>query len=311
MNTVIIILGPTAAGKTGASILLAKALKTEIISADSMQIYRHMDIGTAKPSPAELKEVPHHLINILSPDESFSAGKFKDKATKIINALHRENKIPLLVGGTGLYIRALTRGLFEGPSADWPLREKLKKEAEDFGKEHLHKYLSSIDPEAAKRISPNDLRRIIRSLEVALKEEKTISELQGASTKPEQYNFIKIGLMRERKELYRLIDERVDKMMRDGLLEETGKLLKLNPSSTALQSLGYKEISSYIAGETSLEDAVALIKKQTRNYAKRQMTWFKKEPGINWIDVTGLMDSHKIFDKVINDIEILRQLIYP
>ena len=307
-STVIIILGPTAVGKTGVSILLAKALKTEIISADSMQIYKHMDIGTAKPTPAELSEVPHHLINILLPDESFSAGLFRDNAVKVINELHQRNKIPLIVGGTGLYIRTLTRGLFEGPSADWKLRDELMEAERANGKGHLYEYLKRLDPEAAKKIEPNDVRRIIRAIEVSLKDNR-ISEFQKSATTPEPYNFIKIGLTRERKELYRLIDERVVKMMNDGLLEETKMLFKLNPSATALQSLGYKEIGSYIAGEISLEEAVDLIKKRTRNYAKRQMTWFRKEPDIKWIDVTGIMDADGILAKVLNEVEIIKKLI--
>lgn len=307
-NTVIIILGPTAVGKTGVSILLATALKTEIISADSMQIYKHMDIGTAKPTPAELREVPHHLINILSPDESFSAGMFRDNAVKVINELHQKNKIPLIVGGTGLYIRTLTRGLFEGPSADWKLRDELMEAERSHGKGHLHEYLKRLDPEAAGKIEPNDVRRIIRAIEVSLKDNK-ISEFQKSATTPEPYNFIKIGLTRERKELYRLIDERVEKMMSDGLLEETDRLFKLNPSATALQSLGYKEIGGYITGEVSLDEAVELIKKRTRNYAKRQMTWFRKEPDLNWIDVTGIIDAAKILAKVLNEVEIIKKLI--
>jgi len=307
-NTVIILLGPTAVGKTGVSILLATALKTEIISADSMQIYKHMDIGTAKPSLAELKEVPHHLINILLPDESFSAGLFRDNAVKVINELHQRNKIPLIVGGTGLYIRTLTRGLFEGPSADWKLRDELMEAEYAQGKGHLYEYLKRLDPEAAGKIEPNDVRRIIRAIEVSLKDNR-ISDYQKSATKPEPYNFIKIGLTRDRKELYRLIDERVDKMMLDGLLEETKRLFKLNPSATALQSLGYKEIGSYIAGEVSIEEAVNLIKKRTRNYAKRQMTWFRKEPYINWVDVTGVMDAAKILAKVLNEVEIIKKLI--
>ena len=307
-NTVIILLGPTAVGKTGVSILFAKALKTEIISADSMQIYKHMDIGTAKPSSAELKEVPHHLINILSPDESFSAGLFRDNAVKVINELHKKNKIPLIVGGTGLYIKTLTRGLFEGLSADWKLRDELMEAERSHGKGHLYEYLEKLDPEAAGKIEQNDVRRIIRALEVSLKD-KRISEYQKSATRPEPYNFIKIGLTRERKELYRLIDERVEKMMRDGLREETERLFKMKPSAAALQSLGYKEIGSYIAGESSLDEAVELIKKRTRNYAKRQMTWFRKEPDVHWVDVSSIMDADGILSKVLNEVEIIKKLI--
>jgi len=168
-STVIILLGPTGVGKTGLSILLAKTLNTEKISADSMQIYRHMDIGTAKPSPRELKEVKHHLINILSPDEPFSAGIFKKMATRIINDLHSKSKIPIIVGGTGLYIKTLTKGLFEGPDADWAFREKLMEKEKYFGKGYLYEQLKKIDPVAANKINLNDTRRIIRALEVSYK----------------------------------------------------------------------------------------------------------------------------------------------
>jgi tRNA dimethylallyltransferase len=310
LKSVIILLGPTAAGKTGVSILLAKALKTEIISADSMQIYRHMDIGTAKPSPAELEEVPHHLINILSPEQSFSAGLFKEKAAEIINDLHRKNKVPVIVGGTGLYIRSLTQGLFEGPSADWSIRQKLKEEEQIYGKEYLYKYLQGIDAEAAVKINPNDSRRIIRAIEVAMQGNKTISEFHITSTIPGPYDFIKIGLSRDRKELYMLIEERVDKMIEAGLLHETKNLLEMKPDRTALQALGYKELGRYLHGDIKLEEAVRLIKKHTKMYAKRQITWFKKEPDIHWIDVTGITDSDKIFTRMINNVEILKELIY-
>ena len=309
-NTVIIIMGPTGVGKTALSIFLAKALNTEIISADSMQIYRNMDIGTSKPSRRELKEIKHHLINILPPDESFSAGMFKKMATKIIDNLHGKGKIPVIVGGTGLYIRTLTKGLFEGPEADWSLREKLIEEERHFGKGYLYKHLKKNDPVSADRINPKDTRRIIRALEVSLKGRKTISELQHLSTVPQAYNFIKAGLLRERKEIYGLIEQRVDAMMKKGLLQETRRLLKMNPHRTPLQALGYKEMQLYINGLVSIEEAVRLLKKRTKMYAKRQFTWFKKEPDVKWVNITGIMDADKIFAKVVNDVEILRELLY-
>ncbi|MCK5503537.1 MAG: tRNA (adenosine(37)-N6)-dimethylallyltransferase MiaA [Thermodesulfovibrionia bacterium] len=310
MNKVIIILGPTGVGKTGLSILLAKKLDSEIISADSMVVYRNMDIGTAKPSPAELKEVKHHLINIATPDETFSAGVFKRKATDAINELHCKNKIPVIAGGTGLYIRSLTRGLFEGPGADWPLRKYLMEEERRHGNGHLLSRLQTVDPAAARGIDPNDIRRIVRALEVFMKEKKGISEVRQAATMPLEYDFIKIGLSRERKELYRLIEDRVDKMMEDGLLEETKRLLEIKPNRTAMQALGYKEMRSYLDGEVNLAEAVRLIKKRTKMYAKRQYTWFRKEPDISWIDITGVMDANKICEMALNEVEFLRQLIY-
>lgn len=310
MNKVVIILGPTGVGKTGLSILLSKKLNSEVISADSMSVYRNMDIGTAKPSHAELKEIKHHLINIASPDESFSAGLFKRKATEAIEELHGKNKIPVIVGGTGLYIRALTGGLFEGPGADWPLRKYLMEEERRRGSGYLLSRLQTADPEAALKIDPNDIRRIIRALEIFMKEKKGISEVRKAMTMPLEYDFIKIGLTRDRKELYRLIEDRVDKMMESGLLEETKRLLEIKAKKTAMQALGYKEISLYLDGEVGLSEAVRLIKKRTKMYAKRQYTWFRKEPDISWIDITGVRDTNKICEMALNKVEFLRQLIY-
>jgi len=310
MNKVIIILGPTGVGKTGFSILLAKALHTEIISADSMLVYRYMDIGTAKPSVKELKAVPHHLINILSPSETFSAGQFKERATEIIDSLHSQNKIPIIVGGTGLYIRSLTKGLFEGPGADDSLRKMLQAEANKKGSGHLYNKLTAVDPDAARNIDKNDIRRLIRAIEVSLKSRKGISELRRQSTHSLHYDFIKIGLIRDRKELYPMIEQRVDRMMQSGLLEETKQLLTFSPGKTALQALGYKEIRLHLHEEVDLNESVRLIKKRTKEYAKRQHTWFRKEPDIDWVDITGIHNSREMYTTVLHKVEILKELIY-
>lgn len=310
MNKVIILLGPTCVGKSGLSILLAKALKTEIISADSMLVYRHMDIGTAKPAKEELHAVCHHLIDIFEPSERFSAGLFREKAIGIINQLHERNKIPLIAGGTGLYIRALTKGLFDGPAADDILRTRLLAEEEQHGAGHLYAKLQKIDPEAAAAIKPADLRRTIRAIEVSLKSTKGITEAWREGTAPADYEFIKIGLARDRKELYTMIEARVERMMEQGLLDETRRLLAMNPAGTALQALGYKEMKLCIEGSVSLDEAVHMIKKRTRMFAKRQFTWFKNEPGIEWIDISGMTEDKEIFSKMMNDIAILRKLLY-
>lgn len=309
-NKVIIILGPTCVGKTGLSILLAKHLKTEIISADSMLVYRHMDIGTAKPSDEELRAVPHHLINILEPSESFSAGLFREQAAGIIDTLHDRNKIPVIAGGTGLYIRALTKGLFEGPSADQIFRKKLREEERRKGKGYLYDHLAKADPEAASKIEPNDTRRVVRALEILSKDKRQLSVIQGLSTRPSGYDFIKIGLSRDRQELYQMIEKRVDRMMEDGLLSETKEFLKRKPARTALQALGYKELGLYLKGEVEMDEAVRLIKKRTKLYAKRQFTWFRKEPDIQWVDITGIMKAEDIAAQVLNDVAILQDLIY-
>lgn len=301
MNKVIILLGPTGVGKTGASILLAKALNTEIISADSMQIYRHMDIGTAKPSKEERATVRHHMIDIVNPSEAYSTGKYIEAVVPIIKGLHKTERIPVVVGGTGLYIKAMTRGIFSGPSADWTLREDLlSMENEENGS--LYNYLKELDPEAAEKITPNDTRRIIRALEVCLKSKETLSEMQKKLTRPLPYEFIKIGLSRERKELYNMIEERVDKMIIDGLVNEVKKAIEMIGNSEiplpSMQAIGYKDIAMYLQGQITLDEAIRLVKRGTKRYAKRQFTWFRKEEDIHWIDITGINESHEAFMRV-------------
>ena len=305
MNKVIILLGPTGVGKTGISILLAKELDTEIIGADAMQIYRHMDIGTAKPTPEERAAIKHHMIDIVDPWCSFSTGKYIAEVTPVIEELHKKGKIPIIVGGTGLYIKAMTRGIFSGPSADWTLREKLlAMEEEEEGS--LYTYLIELDPSAAQKISRNDTRRTIRALEVYLKSNTSISEMQRELTKPLPCEFIKIGLTRDRKELYGLIEKRVTMMIESGLVEEVRNILTMGPDRTPMQAIGYKEIALYLKNEISLDEAIALIKRGTRRYAKRQFTWFRKEEEIHWIDLTGLHESHEYFGQIN---EILRPLL--
>ena len=304
MNKVIILLGPTGVGKTEVSILLAKALGTEIISADSMQIYRGMDIGTAKPSEEQRMSVKHHMIDIISSSEPYSAGRYIEDVTPVIEALHRKGKIPIIAGGTGLYIKAMTRGIFSGPSADWKLREELAslEEGQDGA---LYSYLQELDSEAASKIMPTDTRRIIRAIEVCLKTKQGMSELQQKLTRPLPYEFIKIGLTRDRKELYKMIEERVDKMIEAGLVEEVKKIIAIHPFSdspihllSSMQAIGYKEIAMHLNGEIPFEEAIRLIKKSTKRYAKRQFTWFKKEEDILWIDITGIQDVNEIFKRV-------------
>jgi tRNA dimethylallyltransferase len=305
MNKVIVLLGPTGVGKTGVSILLAKQLHTEIISADSMQIYKHMDIGTAKPTPEERIMVRHRMVDIIEPYEPYSTGKYITTVVPVIEELHKQGKIPIVVGGTGLYIKAMTRGIFSGPSADWSLREELhslEKEEKGF----LYNLLKELDPEASNKITPNDMRRIIRSLEVCMKIKGSISEMQKKFTRPLPYEFIKIGLTRDRKELYKLIEERVDRMINYGLVEEVKNILNMNPDKTPLQAIGYKEIALYLNSEITLDEAIRLIKRGTKRFAKRQFTWFRKEEGIRWVDITGIHDIKEIFIRVY---DILKNLL--
>lgn len=302
MKKVIILLGPTGVGKTGASILLAQALDTEIISADSMQIYRGMDIGTAKPSETERAAVKHHMIDIADPTGPYSAGEYIKKIAPIIEDLHARGKVPLIVGGTGLYIKAVTRGIFSGPSADWDLREELLS-AEGVEQGFLYEYLLKVDPDAAMRIERNDTRRTVRALEVCLTGKDRMSVLQERLTRPLPYDFIKIGLTRKREELYKMIDHRVDRMLEEGLLGEVKGLVTKTPDRTPLQAIGYKEIISCVRGEISMDEAVRLVKRNTRRYAKRQFAWFKKEEGIKWIEVTGIFKSMDIFREIMKALE--------
>ncbi len=315
MNKVIILLGPTGVGKTAVSILIAQALNTEIISADSMQIYRYMDIGTAKPSPEERAAVTHHMIDIADPWESYSTGKYIEAVVPIIEGLHSQKKVPVVVGGTGLYIKAMTRGIFSGPSADWTLRQELLAiEEQEHGS--LFSYLKELDPLASKKIIPNDTRRIIRALEVCLKSNSSMSEMQMKLTQPFPYEFIKIGLTRDRKELYRFVEERVDSMMEKGLVDEVRTVMDLIKKSAkqrageaersrfaalsfpSMQAIGYKEIAMFLHGEISLDEAVRLIKRDSKRFAKRQFTWFKKEEGIHWVDITGITDTREVYTKI-------------
>ncbi len=284
---VLVILGPTGVGKTKVSLEVADKINGEIISADSRQIFRFMDIGTAKPGSEERRRIVHHLVDRVNPDEKFTASDFAEEATKIIRDLIAEGKSPLVVGGTGLYIRALTKGFFKGPGEEIKIRERLKRLAREKGKAFLHEKLSQVDPESADRIHPNNLIRVIRALEVHEMTGIPISQLQkeGEYDKGE-FAFVKIGLGLDRAKLYQNIEKRVDQMMDQGFQEEVKRLEDLGYSQNLapLKTLGYKELISYLEGDSSLPEAVEMIKKKTRNYAKRQLTWFRKEEHTAWFD---------------------------
>ncbi len=298
---VLVILGPTGVGKTGASILVAQHLDSEIISADSMQIYRHMDIGTAKPSDRQLNTVKHHMINKIDPSEEFSSGKYIEQVVPVIERLHERGKIPVIVGGTGLYIKAMTRGLFDAPGADWGLREELLAiEKDEPG--CLYEKLETLDPKRAGEIVPTDIRRIVRALEVCKKSGKPMSELHERLTKPLPFTFIKTGLTRDRNELYRMIENRVDVMIQEGLVDEVKRVMDMKPCHTALQAIGYKEIVRHFNGEIGLDEAIMVVKRASKRYAKRQYTWFRKEQDVNWIDSTGITDEVVMSELIIKRI---------
>ncbi len=288
-NNLLILLGPTGVGKTDISTKLAQKMPDiEIISADSMQIYKYMDIGTAKPNKRILKAIKHHMIDIVEPSENFDVIQYSKLATKIILDVFKRVKIPILMGGSGLYISSIINPLFIGPAKDIEYRETLEKDAKMHGKEYLYDKLSKIDPVSASKIEPNDLRRIIRALEVYKSTGKTISYLQKkALTEDPKFKYHIIGLKRDRENLYQRINLRVDKMFKDGFIEEVKMLRNMGYKEdlNSMQSLGYKQIIKHLNGVLpTKEEAIDLIKIETRHYAKRQMTWFNnKIENIQWI----------------------------
>jgi tRNA dimethylallyltransferase len=284
---IVVIAGPTASGKSAVALELAGLFKAEIINADSMQIYRYMDIGTAKPTQAERKLVPHHLIDILYPDEEFSAALYREAAQGAIADVQARGKRAMVVGGTGLYIKALTSGLIRGGEVDPAIRKRLQTEAQAGGRERLYVRLKEVDPPTAEQLHPHDTYRIIRALEVYERTGSPISALRKRHLfKEGPYQTLKIGLQVEREDLYGRIDTRVDEMIRQGFKEEVERILEMGyaPTLKAMQSLGYKQMAAHLGGEYDLAEAVRLIKRDTRRYARRQVTWFKGDPEIRWIE---------------------------
>lgn len=286
-KTVIVIAGPTAAGKTSLSIGIAKKIGGEIVSADSMQIYKDMDIATAKPTAEEMQGIPHHLISIVESDESFSVAAYKEKAVEAIADIFCRGRIPVVVGGTGLYIDTLVNNttFFDFDKSDQ--REKLQMRLQNEGIEKLFDELKSVDPETAERLHINDTKRILRALEVYYSTGKTISLQAELSHKNEsQYNWLIIGLTAENRDvLYDRINRRVDIMLDDGLIEEAKTFFSSEKSSTAKQAIGYKELKGFLNGSISLKEATENLKRETRRYAKRQLTWFRRNKNINWINI--------------------------
>lgn len=286
-HKVLIIVGPTASGKTDLAVRLAEQLGGEIVNADSMQVYRGMDIGTAKPSPELRKRVPHHLIDIREPDMDFSASDFRQEAARAIADIAGRGKRPIIVGGTGLYIRALLRGLVDSPSGAGKVRGELEEEAGARGGEEMLEELALVDPVTAARLHPHDLVRIIRALEVYRLTGVPISRQRLAhGFREDHYLPLKIGLSVERAELYDRINRRVERMMAEGLVDEVRALLERGfaPALKSMRSIGYRQICGYLTGEYPLEEAVRLIKRDSRRYAKRQTTWFKGDNEIYWVE---------------------------
>ncbi len=303
---IIVIVGPTASGKTALSISLAKKYNAEIVSADSMQVYKGMDIATAKPTLEEMQGVPHHLIDCVDIDKKFSVAEYLDKARKAILDIRIRGKNVIIVGGTGLYVSSLVDNIQFKPEEQNELRECLNSDLNKFGGAYMLEKLREFDPEYAKTLHENDHGRIIRGIEINLIFNHSVSQHKKMSrTQDSPYNALMIGISyRDRQKLYDRIDMRVDKMIEMGLVEETKNFFgKLDDNKTAVQAIGYKELFGYLNGEISLDEAVNNLKKATRNYAKRQLTWFRKDERINWLyadELTnnGLIDaSFSLCDK--------------
>ncbi len=304
----IILTGPTAVGKTSLSVRLAKMFDGEIISADSMQVYKYMDIGSAKITEEEMDGVPHHLISVLEPSEEFNVVMFKQMAEEALKGIYERKHLPIVTGGTGFYIQALLYDIdFTEQEADEELRSRLHDFADDKGPSALHDILNEIDPASARAIHPNNIKRVIRAIEYYEKTGEKISEHNVAErAKGSPYSFCYFVLNDDRSAIYERIDERVDRMMEEGLVEEVKKLKDMGCTRdmVSMQGLGYKEILDYLNGECTLEDAVDIIKRDTRHFAKRQITWFKREKDVIWLD---LQDFDNDQDKVLEYMsEIIR-----
>lgn len=307
-KNVVILTGPTAVGKTALSIALAKKLDTGIVSADSMQVYKHMDIGSAKISPEEMQGIPHALVDVYEPDEAFHVVRFQADAKAAMEMLWAKNKLPLVVGGTGFYIQALLYDIdFNAEDADNALREKYEAIAATGGPQALHDMLAAVDPQSAIAIHANNVKRVIRALEFYEKTGTPISahnETERAKRSP--YGFAYFVLTDKRERLYERIDARVDAMMKQGLLEEVKALRDMGYTRdmVSMQGLGYKELLAYLDGECSLEEAVYIIKRDTRHFAKRQLTWFRRERDVIWVDKSEFdYDEDKILKYMLEVIE--------
>jgi tRNA dimethylallyltransferase len=301
---IVILLGPTGVGKSKLVIELAEELGGEIVSADSMQVYRYMDIGTAKPTLDEQKKVRHHLIDLVTPDQPFHAGLYRILARKTIDQLHKSRKPIWVVGGTGLYIKALVQGLFTHPKIDPNVRRKLKQEAEEKGKVFLSERLKRVDPKTASQLHPHDLFRTIRALEVYDSTGIPISFFRDQHRFGERpYLTLKIGLEISRENLYRRIEERVDQMIERGFLQEVRGLIEMGygPELKPMQSLGYKQMVQFLSREIGWTEAVGQTKRDTRNYAKRQWTWFRADPEVCWRDES--IDRQKIVVEIMSFLE--------
>jgi len=285
----VVVLGPTASGKTALSLALASRFHGEVVNCDSVAVYREFEIGTAKPTPQERALIPHHLLDIVSPTDPFTAGDYSRCARTALHQIGQRGALPIVVGGTGLYLRALLEGLFAGPPRSEELRERLRQRAAEKGAAHLHRVLQKLDPESAGKIHPNDAPKLVRAIEVCLSAQQRMSELWQRGRDPLiGFRVLRLGLDPERSALYERINDRARRMFAAGLVEETRQLhQKYGDTAVPLASLGYKQAMQFIRGEIDCEQAVAAAQQAHRNYAKRQMTWFRREPDVHWFKSFG------------------------
>lgn len=301
MKKVLVVTGPTASGKTTLAVNLAEALNGEIISADSRQVYRHIPISTSHPSKSDLKKIRHYFIDELDPEEEFSAGEFGIKGREIIKDIFQRNKLPIICGGSGLYIRSVIDGLFEEKIETAGIRKSLYEKYEKHGEEYLYEELKKVDEETYSKIPKGKIRRVIRALEVYHSTGKKISEFQNEKVELD-FLPVMIGIMYDRKILYERINNRVDGMIREGLMEEVKELIKKNldyKKHYSLDTVGIKEVMKYFEGEYDLEEMTRMIKQNTRRYAKRQLTWFRRDERINWINADADTNETYIFNKAM------------
>ena len=298
MHNIICVAGPTASGKTALAVELAKLTSGEVVSCDSMQIYKRMDIGTAKPTPDEMQGIPHHMIDVAEPDEDFSVSRYCQMATPIVDDILARGKTAIIAGGTGLYMDSLIRGNAFAPFPSTGVRQQLEQQADREGMEAMLAWLQSVDPEAASKLHLADRKRVIRALEVYLETGETITEHnRRTQAVPPRYSPLWLGLdFMERSELYRRIDLRVELMLKAGLIEEIRDLLAsgIPAKCTAMQAIGYKEFVAALEGSGTIEDAAAQVQQSSRHYAKRQLTWFRRNPKMHWLIRSGGDDSQEI-----------------
>jgi tRNA dimethylallyltransferase len=302
-GVVFIIVGPTAMGKTAIALKLARKIGAEIISCDSMQVYKGMDILSQSPGPSETKKTRYHLVRFLSPSKEYSAGSFVKKASSLIDDMIGRKKIPVIAGGTGLYVKSLVDGLFPTPKADMKFRRAMYDYASRYGNGRLYKKLEKIDPAWAKTIHPNNVRRVVRALEICHLTGRTMTELRG-STKgiADKYKIKMIGVTAPRDKIYSNIDARVEEMFAAGLVDEVKKLSKKGLSKTARAALGFKEVLGFLNKECTLDEAKELMKRNTRRFAKRQLTWFRADKRIKWIDLSSLRANLLVSETILKEL---------